>query len=366
MMIYKKYRTLAINGTSLSAPVLKSLCRQKIIALPKENWERDFYKFILEWLSGTNSVSTRTSGSTGTPREIRINKDKMLASALMTIDFLNIQKGTHALLCLPCEHIAGKMMVVRAFAGCLNLIPVEPSSNPLKAVPKNGKIDFAAFVPMQADEILSNKQTARQFAQIKNVLIGGAPLSGELKQKLSRFRNNIYETYGMTETVSHVALKKLSAGNPKTASRNEYFTTLPGIMVAADYRNCLVIHAPFLSKKPIITNDLVELKDNSHFKWLGRFDNVVNSAGVKLIPELLEKKIRHLLSRRYFFTGLPHAKMGRQLTLVIEGKAFSGKKMNQLKSALSACLSKYEIPKKIIFLPAFKMTTTGKIQRKMK
>jgi len=362
-VIFKKYRSLTVNGKKFSTPELKLLCDKKSNSLNKENWEHKLYSFISEWLNESPTVEARTSGTTGAPKEISIRKDKMLQSARLTIRHLHLQSKDSAIHCLTCEHIAGKMMVVRAFAGELNLITVEPTSNPLQSIPIDKRIDFAAFVPLQVKEILSDKKTANQFTQIKNVLIGGAAIPFELNTNLKVLRNNIYETYGMTETISHIALKKLSTGNRQLITDNsDYFTTLEGITVKTDDRNCLVISAPHISDNPIITNDIIELKDEKNFKWLGRFYNVVNSGGVKLIPELLEEKIREVVQRRYFFKGLPDERLGEKLVLIIEGKEFSENELYQLKIRLSKNLAKYEIPKEIIFIPKFKIMDTGKIK----
>jgi len=326
----------------------------------KATWEKQLDNFIHEWENNLPYVIAYTSGTTGNPKEIRIEKTKMMQSALMTLRYLGIQPNETALLCISSEYIAGKMMVVRSFAGLLNLLPVAPSSNPLAAISDEQVIGLAAYVPLQVQGILKNKKTATKFAKIKNVLIGGAPVSSELRKKLSKFKNNIYETYGMTETVSHIALRKLSDDRQQTT---DYFETLPGIIVKKDKRDCLVIYASALSDTPIITNDLVELSGNRKFKWLGRFDNVVNSGGVKLIPELLEEKIKQFVPRRFFLKGNSDKRLGNKLILVIEGSAFSEKALKTLKNKLSKVLGKYEMPKETLFQQKFEETASGKLKR---
>jgi acyl-CoA synthetase (AMP-forming)/AMP-acid ligase II len=327
---------------------------------PKTTSEKQLYHFMREWENDLPSIVAHTSGTTGTPKEIRIEKAKMLHSALMTLGFLKIQPNDTALLCLSCEHIAGKMMVIRSITGLLNLLPVEPSANPLKNVADDQEIHFAAFVPLQVKEILRHPGSVRKLAKIKNVLIGGAPLPPELRTKLAKFKNNIYETYGMTETISHIALRKLSG-----SKQGNYFETLPGIHVSKDKRNCLLIHVPSLSAETIVTNDVVELKDRHHFKWLGRFDNMVNSGGIKLIPELLEAKIKSLIPQRFFFAGIPDGRLGEKLVLAIEGDPLSKKMLLQLKRRLVLHLKKYELPKEILFLPQFSESSAGKIIRRL-
>lgn len=319
--------------------------------------QKKLKSFIEEWKNSDSAITARTSGTTGTPKTIELEKNRMLQSALMTLRFLNLQPTDNALLCLSPEHIAGKMMTVRSIAGLLNLIPVEPSANPLKAFNNKQEIHLAAFVPLQVKEILKNKTTAKKFVQIKNVLIGGAPASPELRKQLSKLKNNIYETYGMTETISHVALKKISG------KLTDYFETLPGISVKRDKRGCLVINAPALVAEPIITNDLVELKDKHHFKWLGRIDNVINSGGVKIIPELLEEKIKSLIHQRFYFAGTKDNHLGEKLVLAIEGNAYPERKLTALKQQLGKALGKYEVPREIMFLAKFQESSAGKIKR---
>lgn len=356
VVMFQNYRSLILDGKQFKSPELKLLCEQKLSALANENWEFMLFAFIAEWLNDSSTVHVRTSGTTGPPKKISVSKDRMLKSARLTIRQLQLQPGSAALLCLSCEHIAGKMMAVRAFAGGLNLLTVEPSSNPLKSIPTGQSIGFAAFVPMQVQEIMDNKKTAKKFEKIKSVLIGGSPISDALKSHMKKMRNTVYETFGMTETISHIALKKLSDGN-------EHFTALDGITVTADLRGCLVINAPDISGKPIVTNDIVALKDERNFTWLGRFDNVINSGGIKLIPELLEEKIKGVVTGRYFFKGMPDKKLGEKLILFIEGNEFRLNDLRHLKKELRRILGKYETPKDIIFLPEFKITSSGKIKR---
>ncbi|HXH17824.1 MAG TPA: AMP-binding protein [Chitinophagales bacterium] len=372
MTSFKKYRSLIICGKKFSATELKELCFATLKRFKQAAWQRKFYHFISEWLDDSPCISAHTSGTTGTPKKVMIEKNKMLESAMLTLRHLNVQHNDKALLCLSCEHIAGKMMVVRAFAGGLNLIPIEPSSNPLKSI-SSSQIDFAAFVPLQVMNILNNAKSANQFRKIKNVLIGGASVSHELIRQLQPFPNNIYETYGMTETVSHVALRRLSdsssgdkSANSKRRALNDYayFKALKGVTFSRDARNCLIIHAPHLSKNLIVTNDIVELKDKHRFKWLGRFDNAVNSGGVKLIPEILEEKISSCINHDYFFAGKADKKLGEKLVLVIEGHALHHDALSRLKAEIAKYLGKYERPARIYFVRKFARTRHGKLNRR--
>ena len=354
--MFRNFRTLTINDKQFNAPELKTLCAYKLKILKPDNWEYKFYRFVSEWLNDSAYITAHTSGTTGVPKKIKIRKEAMLRSAQMTNRFLKLRKGDTALLALSCDYIAGKMMVARSFAGSLNLIPVEPSANPLKFVSTKQKIAFASFVPLQVKAILKNSSVGK-FTGIRNVLIGGAPLTPELRKKFSHYRNNIFETYGMTETISHIALKRLSA------PASGWFKTLDAITVKKDKRDCLVLNVPFISKKSIITNDIVALQSSKHFKWLGRADNVINSGGVKLLPETLEEKIKPLMKRRFFLKGKKDSLLGEKSVLVIEGSAFSPPALSALQKKLHRHLHKYELPKEIVFIPKFRETASGKIIR---
>ncbi len=362
---FRNFRSLRLSGKTFPEKVLRAFAQKQSERAPAETWEKHFYRFIKEWLNENDFVETKTSGTTGVPKIIRLEKNKMLASAFLTLRYLQINENNNALLALSCEHIAGKMMVVRAFAGKLNLFTVSPTANPLLHFPENRQIDFAALVPLQVKDILSNSATVHRFEKIRKVIIGGAPVSAELVTILKKKRNDVFETFGMTETISHIALKKISGNDDNNEdSQNPDFETLEGVFVETDKRGCLVIHAPFLSEKPIVTNDLVELQDENHFRWLGRLDNAVNSGGVKLIPELLEEKVRRLISQRFFFAGLPDEKLGEKLILVIESNQYPEEQLALLQNKLSDVLGKYELPKSVFFIPVFSETSSGKINRK--
>lgn len=356
---------LTINGIAYSKDDLMELCSAKLPLLPDDDWEWKFYHFIREWLNEEPHVTVYTSGSTGEPKTLAVEKKKMRDSALLTLEFLELKKNETALLCLSCGHIAGKMMTVRAIEGALNLTAISPASNPLMQVDAEKKIHFAAFVPMQAQEMLRDKKTAEQFAQIEKVILGGAPVSDTLRRQLSKMDNEIYETYGMTETVSHVALKPVSGGSlKKSKEEGNLFTALKNIRFTTDGRNCLVIHAPHLSDAPFITNDIVDLKNERQFQWLGRFDNIINSGGVKIVPETVEEKIRHLFDTSFFIAGIPDGQLGEKVALVIEKSEIENDALLALRKEMETLLGKYETPKEVILVPELERTAEGKIRRK--
>ncbi len=309
------------------------------------DWQKDIHTFIEQWLDSSDSVLVETSGSTGKPKTIAIKKNLMLASARATLQFFELEEGQSALLCLPVRYIAGKMMLIRAIVGRLNLIVKEPSSQ----ISLSESIDFAAMVPLQVENCIP------ELKHVKNLIIGGAPISSSLRNKLKTVQTNVFESYGMTETITHVALKDIKQG--------DYFKALPGVNFWQDDRGCLIVKAPHLNIEELATNDVIDFEDFTHFKWLGRYDNVINSGGIKLHPEEIEKKISVLLDRSFYVRGEAHETLGQSLILLIEGPTLDDISLELLKSELKIELDKFELPKKIIFVEEFNRTPNGKLKR---
>lgn len=324
----------------------------------KTLWKQSLWNFVKTWLDDKNYVEVKTSGSTGTPKIIRLEKKRMIASAKATGNFFGLKPNDKALLCLPCDYIAGKMMVVRAMVLGLNLYSVAPTGNPLASdLIQNIDFQFGAMIPLQVLNSLENNLT--QFNQIKKVIIGGGVVDNTLLEKLQSTKNQCFATYGMTETITHIAVKTLNGEN-----KSELYQALGKVNLSKDKRDCLIINAPYLSENQIITNDIIKLYSKSSFEWLGRFDNVINTGGVKVNPEKIEAKIANLLNSSFFIAAEADEKLGSKVVLVIENKKEDNIKLELLKEQFQVILSKFEIPKKIYFLPKFKQTETGKIQRK--
>lgn len=326
---------------------------QSCIDLP--SWEMDIWLFICEWLNDSEMVTLKTSGSTGQPKVVSVAKQYLRNSAAMTIDFLDLKPQFTALLCLPAAYIAGKMMIVRALEGGMNLIYAEPSGNPLLGI--DAAADFAAMIPLQVEKVL-NENGADALANIKHLIIGGAAVSSTLAHRLLPLPNNVWATYGMTETVSHVALKELS-GDKTT----DFFTPLPGVTLRTDARGCLTIDAPHLSKDIVVTNDIVDIDNGGQFCFVGRFDNVINSGGVKMVPEQIEAKIKMLIDDEFLIVPQPDERLGHRLVLLIESS--NAKKYDKLPSQLKEKLSSLECPKAILFKSQLQRTQTGKLLRKI-
>lgn len=333
-----------LNGRSFSnATELISYAEKVSISL---------HRFLMDWFSDDDIVIVKTSGSTGRPKEISLKKEYMKNSALATGSFFNIQEKTSALCCLPIEYIAGKMMVVRAMVLGWHLDVIEPTSNPLNDIEKN--YDFSAMVPLQLGNSLEKIQL------IDQLIVGGGVVSHSLETAIQGLSTKIYATYGMTETITHIAIKPLNLSLRGSMTKQSY-KTLPNIFITTDTRNCLVINASKVSDEPVITNDIVETVSPTEFQWKGRFDNVINSGGIKLYPEEIERKLSPYIPERFFVAGLPDEQLGEKLVLIVEGEK-SDIISNRVRN-LKDVFSKFEVPKEIFFTSEFSETPTGKIQR---
>lgn len=333
--------------------------------------------FCGQWLSGVQEFTVETSGSTGAPKSIHLNRSQMALSARMTGQALRLKQGNRALVCLSPAYIGGLMMLVRSFE--LNLEPtvVEPTSNPFQSlkleqrpeIETSQHFDFTALVPIQLQTALSSG--ARYISllnRMKAILVGGASISRALLEELQIVEAPIYHTFGMTETVSHIALRRLNG-----AEASETFKPLPGVEVGADQRGCLTIKSPVTNNERIVTNDLVKIKPDNSFIWLGRIDNVINTGGIKVQAEKVESALEEALheingtlnSNREFFVGpLPDEKYGQVVAAIFEGPEFSSETKNRLLETLSGKLSKYEIPKRFCFIDSFIRTSNGKTDRR--
>jgi len=323
--------------------------------------ERSIREFVQEWFSENGNFEIYTSGSTGKPKKILVQKDAMEQSARMTGVALGLKSGMMALLAMDPQYIAGKMMIARALTLGLDLIIVPPSRNPFETIDENIDIDFTALVPYQLGQVLE-KGLEGQLNNLKILLVGGGSISEEFLQKIKALEVSTYHSYGMTETVSHVALKRING-----PGKSDLFKTLDGISIEADERGCLIISGAFLTE-PVITNDVVELVDKEHFRWLGRYDNVVNSGGIKIHPEIEEPKIGEVLDSlglknfRFFLGGIPDKILGERLTLFIEGSPSLNNEY--LIARLKPTFDKYHAPKEVIWIDTFKETKTGKFKRR--
>ena len=335
-MMHKDFK---LNGEVHSKASLLELAHKWIVE-KQEEYLVDLGQLIVDWYNDSKTIALTTSGTTGPPKKILLKKTAMLASARATGDYFNQLAGTRALLCMSTRFVGGKLMLIRALVLGWQLDVVKPTANPLSG--NKRFYDFVAMVPMQVEHSID------ELHLVKTLIIGGAKVGRELRSRLLPLKTLVYETYGMTETITHIAAKRIGT---------DIFTALPHATFAIDDRECLVIDAPTVAEELVVTNDLVTLLDEQSFIWRGRVDNVINSGGVKLHPEEIEEKLAGLFSNRFFVTGVEDAYLGTKLVLVIEGEPFA------VSADTFKLLGKFEKPKEIRFIPKFVETESGKVIR---
>ena len=324
------HRDFKLQGISYTANGIMEYLKRK----------KDYYNFLKSWFDDKDYILTNTSGSTGKPKEIRLKKSDLIESPKLTARYFDLKVGDKIINCLPIKYIAGKMMLVRSLVLGLDLYIFPVTSSPISDLKNN--YDLIAFTPIQLENSISF------IEKIKKVLVGGSPVQDSLKEKILNSKSIVYETYGMTETITHIAARNLSIGEKE-------FTTLPGIEIGKK-DNCLFIKPNHLSIEMVQTNDVVELADKNKFLIIGRRDFIINSGGVKLIPEAIEKKLSKYISADFVISSIDNSKFGEVVALVFKknipdnyNKAFND-------------LSKYEIPKEVLVIDNFP-ENNGKINR---
>lgn len=339
------------------------------------DYERRVLQFAQEWLSGQETFTVHTSGSTGQPKAIPLTRAQMVTSADLTCRALGIEPGDRAFVCVSVEFIAGMMMLVRGFERGLHMTIVDPVSRPLAALPAGSRFELTAMVPLQLHETLEGDAHERAILNaMKGILIGGAPVSMALAQQLQQIEAPMYHTYGMTETVSHIALKRLNG-----PGRSDRFIPFDGVELGLDERGCLRIVSALTRGETLQTNDLAELDADGSFRWLGRLDNVINSGGVKVQTEKVETALEAWLltyqggthaNRRFFVGPLPHERLGQAVVAVIEGRPFADQNAaspgleETIRQQLQPVLTPYEAPRNVYFVDQLLETPTGKIDRR--
>ena len=331
--------------------------------VPATDFESHTLSFIRAWLTGTEAFVLHTSGSTGTPKPIHLSRSQMTASAHGTAQALGLQPGWTALVTLDTRFVAGKMMLVRSLVTGMHIVAREPSANPLAQLPADQHVDFAALVPYQVETILQSPQAAR-LPTLGTIIIGGAPLRASTAHQVATLPCRAYTTYGMTETITHIALQRLVPD-----AEPGIFEALPGITLSVDERECLVISAAYIPGGRVVTNDRVEMISEKKFRWLGRWDNMINTGGFKVNPESIEYQIEKIFHRfhiphSFFVAGIPDPRLGEKLVLVIEGHADEHLK-SKIDDALKSIASGIERPKSLIFIREFTRTPTQKVNRQV-
>lgn len=310
----------------------------------------DYEAFIDEWHNSEACVLVHTSGSTGAPKPMMVEKRRMEASARITCAFLGLQSGDTALLCMPLDYIAGKMMVVRAITCGLRLIRIEPCSYPMAEVCT--PIHFAAMVPLQVANSLKVAVERQRLMAIKHLIIGGGAIDDDLERELRDFPNAVWSTYGMTETLSHIALRRISGSEASL-----WYTPFDGVTVSLDSRGCLVIDAPHVCHTTLTTNDCAEIRDGK-FRILGRIDNVVCSGGIKIQIEEVEQSLKPHIHKRFIITKRKDKDLGEALTLLTEEADTEA-----VRNICHRALPKYHQPRHIFYVEEIPLTETGKPAR---
>lgn len=337
---YLKYATIHLKDSWSPAP-----------------WKKELMYYIIDWLSDSKTVTAQTSGSTGTPQKIKLSKEYMRESARMTLDFFGLKPGDKVLLCLPMKYIAAKMMVVRAFTGKLDLYCIPPALNPVSEWTPD--LTFAAMTPAQVEKLMETVEGTAFLNRIGKLLLGGSAMSVGLEGEVQSLKTQIWHSYGMTETMSHIALRKVNGPDATSG-----FMPLPGVSLRQNNDGCLCITAPHLGVYDLETHDMVEFGEDGSFRILGRTDNIINSGGVKLFPEQIEQNLSGLISAAFFIGSQPDKLLGERPVLYIESEAWPESEIVQLQQQMRQQLDKFEIPGQIIFLKAFERTESGKIVRK--
>ena len=324
-------------------------------------YEMIVVKIIQGWHTTAPELVLSTSGSTGLTKEVIINKEEAVLSAKRTIEYFSLKQGDAALLCIDCRFVGGFMMIVRSIVAGMNMIVMEPTANPLTSLKPDQYPSFIALVPLQLASSLKilNKKD-HKTSNLKGIIVGGAPIDSAILKAVRAIDEPIYQTFGMTETISHIALRKISGKD-----HSDVYTLLPGIMIKSDKEKRLLINLG--EGEWINTNDIVEILEKGNFKWLGRIDNVINSGGVKINPEVIESEIGTVLKEigfegRHFAAGMSDPKLSEKVVLVVEGEISDDAKESLL-LILKKRLPRYYSPKEVICFEKFIETENGKIKR---
>ena len=342
--------------------------------------------FLSEWNNDSDRVLVHTSGSTGKPKPMMVEKKRMLNSARITCDFLGLKPGDSALLCMSLDYIAGKMVVVRSIERHLHLISVSPSGHPLKNIDLkdvNGEITFAAMVPMQVYNTLQVPEERERLTHIRHLIIGGGAIDASLEKELQALPGNIaiWSTYGMTETLSHIALRRING-----AEASEWYQPFDSVKISQTEEGCLVIDAPLVCAETLVTNDIVEIEpyiynkveknevmEKLRFRIKGRKDNVICSGGIKIQIEEVEALLKPHLEKPFMIAKKKDEKFGEIAVLLTEDenlkkveatirRLLSGKSDDSNKSSESKS-HKYWIPREYRYVDHLPLTETGKPKR---
>lgn len=353
LILDRAAQQLTLHGRTYTGDELKQLIQERhTLDLTPEL--SDLYAFLESWFEPSDTLMVQTSGSTGVPKMIHVSKARMMQSACLTCEFLGLHRGQTALLCMNLRYIGAMMMVVRALICELNLLVRPASGQPLLTITE--PIDFAAMVPLQVYNALQEPQTYEVLQSIHRLIIGGGSVPATVEETLRTFPNAIYSTYGMTETLSHIALKQL---NGSQASGR--YTPFRSVNLTLSEQGTLLIDAPLVCDTPLVTNDLARLYADGTFEILGRADNTINSGGVKIQIESMESILQHHLSVPFAVSAVPDVKLGEAVVLLVALTPTTD--VAQLRLQLTDLLPPYHGPKEIFGVDEIPLTETGKTDR---
>lgn len=350
-MIFDRQRQrLLLQGMEYTAGDISRLVAEGAKNCPPALW--DLYLFLEKWFDASPVITVHTSGSTGTPKELVVCKDRMMQSARLTCEFLNLQAGDTALLCMNLRYIGAMMVVVRSLVAGLNLIVRPASGHPLSDIEE--PLRFAAMVPLQVYNTLRVPEEKARLEQTDILIIGGGAMDDSLEAEISALPTAVYSTYGMTETLSHIALRRL---NGETASKHYY--PFPSVELSLSAESTLVIKAPLICGEVLQTNDIACIYPDGSFTIAGRKDNVINSGGIKIQAEEMEKRLRPFIPVPFVVTSVPDPRLGQALTLLIAGQVDA----RELESKLQTVLDAYHRPRHIFMTESIPQTENGKTDR---
>lgn len=353
---------ISTGKQNYTAEQVRQLENSYVAALPL--YEQHALLFLQSWLNGDDAFLQFTSGSTGEPKPVQISRQQMLDSARLTIQHLHLNEIGSCLLAISAEHIGGKMLLVRAMECDMNVHITEPSSHVFSSLNKNHSYRLASVVPLQLQELLSDELAVQNAERFSHILIGGAPVSGVLEQKLKQLKGvKLWHTYGMTETVSHVALRCINA-----QQSSDFYTAFSGVELDVDNRGCLKIKAAVTGNQWLQTNDVAMLQSPNTFCIIGRLDEIINSGGIKIHTQLLEAKIATILqergvTHRFFAGAVPDERLGQKVVLVIEVSFMSKAEADEILQVLKYQLPRFWAPVNLFFMERFLLTGSGKLNK---
>ena len=350
MIFDRQQQHLLLEGKEYTPEDIARFIAEGAENTPSALW--DLYLFLNEWFDASPIITVHTSGSTGVPKELVVRKDRMMQSARLTCEFLNLQAGDTALLCMNLRYIGAMMMVVRSLVAGLNLVVRPASGHPLADIKE--PLRFVAMVPLQVYNTLQVPEEKERLKQTDILIIGGGAVDEALETEIKYLPTAVYSTYGMTETLSHIALRRLNG-----ASASEHYYPFPSVKLSLSVENILVIDAPLVCDEILQTNDIARIYPDGSFMILGRKDNVINSGGIKIQAEEMEKLLRPFIPASFVITSVPDQRLGQAVTLLIVGQLDT----RELENKLQTTLEPYYRPKHIFITESIPQTENGKIDR---